>query len=69
MMSGGPIEKFTLTIDKGDPKNLVSFCWDGAVKKVGPTTFKMEAKDWYPPWDHELEILILDYIEPESVQG
>lgn len=65
----GPIEKFTLTIDKGDPKNLVSFCWDGAVQKVGPTTFKMEAKDWYPPWDHELEILILDYIEPESVPG
>jgi hypothetical protein len=65
----GPIENFTLTIDKGDPKNLVSFCWDGEVKKIGPTTFQMTAKDWYPPWDHELDILILDRIEPEGAGG
>lgn len=65
----GPIEDFTLTIDKGDAKNLVSFCWDGDVKKIGPTTFQMTAKDWYPPWDHELDILILDHIEPEGAGG
>jgi hypothetical protein len=57
---GGPIGKFHLTIDKGAPENLVSFCWDGAVKKTGPTTFEMEATDFYPPWNRELEILILD---------
>lgn len=55
----GPIGKFHLTIDKGDPGNLVSFCWDGDVKKTGPTRFEMEAERWYPPWNHELEILIL----------
>jgi hypothetical protein len=65
----GPIENFTLTIDKGDSKNLVSFCWDGDVKKIGPTTFQMTAKDWYPPYDYELEILILDRIEPEGAGG
>jgi hypothetical protein len=65
----GPIEDFTLTIDKGDPKNLVSFCWDGAVKKIGPTTFQMKAKDWYPPYDHELDILILDRNDDQQAVG
>ncbi len=57
----GSIGKFHLTIDKGDPKNLVSFCWDGKVTKSGPTTFEMEADDWYPPYNHELEVLILQH--------
>jgi hypothetical protein len=57
----GPIGKFHLTVDKGDPKNLVSFCWDGEVTKTGPTTFEMEATDWYPPYGRELEVLILTH--------
>ena len=55
----GPIHDFHLTIDKGDPKALVSFCWDGKVTKTGPTTFEMHATDFSPP-DHELEILLLN---------
>lgn len=55
----GPIGHFHLTIDKGDPANLVSFCWDGDVRKTSPTTFEMDADNWYPPWDRELEVLIL----------
>ncbi|HWA19037.1 MAG TPA: DUF4424 domain-containing protein [Devosia sp.] len=62
----GPIGRFHLTIDKGSPKNLVSFCWDGDVKKTGPTTFEMEAKDWYPPWGRELDILILNRNDPAT---
>jgi len=57
----GAIGKFHLTIDKGDPKNLVSFCWDGKVTKTGPTTFEMSAENWFPPDEHELEILILNH--------
>ena len=38
----GTIGKFKLTVDKGDPKALVSFCGDN-VKKIGPTTFEMTA--------------------------
>lgn len=60
----GPIEKFHLTIDKGRPENLVSFCWDGEVTKTSPTTFEMEAEDWWPPWNRELEILILKRVKP-----
>ena len=63
---GGPIKSFHLTIDKGDAKNLVSFCWDGKVKKTGPTTFEMEATDWYPPYGRELNIMILNYQEPQA---
>ena len=50
------IGRFRLTVDKGSPKNLVSFCGTG-VKKVGPTTFEMTAEDFYPGRD--LDILIL----------
>lgn len=58
---GGSIGKFHMTIDKGDPRNLVSFCWDGKVSKTGPTTFEMDATDWSPPYNHELEVLILQH--------
>jgi len=65
---GGPIGKFHLTIDKGAPDNLVSFCWDGKVTKTGPTTFEMSATDFVPPQDHELEILLLprNHSEPTN---
>jgi Domain of unknown function (DUF4424) len=56
----GPIHDFHLTIDKGNPKALVSFCWDGKVTKTGPTTFSMQATNFTPPYDRELEILLLD---------
>lgn len=56
----GAIGTFHLTIDKGAPENLVSFCWDGEVTKTSPTTFEMEAKDWYPPYGRELDILLLN---------
>ena len=35
----GTIGDFKLTIDKGDPENLVSFCGEN-VKKTGPTTLR-----------------------------
>jgi hypothetical protein len=54
----GPIGKFSLTVDKGDEANLVSFCGDG-VKKIGPTTFQMTTTDWSPPYEDELEVLLL----------
>ena len=52
----GTIGKFHLTVDKGDAKNLVSFCATG-LKKTGPTRFELEATDYYPQRD--LDILIL----------
>ncbi len=52
----GSIGDFTLTIDKGDPEALVSFCGH-KVKKTGPTTFQMKAKDFYP--ERDVDVLIL----------
>lgn len=52
----GPIAKFRLVVDKGSPKNLVSFCADG-VKKIGPTQFEVVKTDFDPRQD--LDIMIL----------
>lgn len=52
----GPIGKFTLTVDKGKPENIISLCGDG-IKKIGPTTFEMQKKDFFP--DRDLDILLL----------
>lgn len=52
----GPIKRFKLTVDKGDEKNVISFCGTG-VKKTGPTTFEMTAEDFVP--EKDLEILLL----------
>lgn len=58
--ASGSIGKFKLTIDKGNPKSLVSFCGDN-VRKVGPTSFEMTADDFYP--ERDIDILILNPAE------
>jgi uncharacterized protein DUF4424 len=52
----GPIGDFRLTVDKGAPDALVSFCADG-VKKIGPTQFEVRHENFTPTRD--LNILIL----------
>lgn len=52
----GTIGDFRLTVDKGDPRNLISFCAPN-VRKTGATTFEATAKDFYPAQD--VAILIL----------
>jgi hypothetical protein len=46
----GPIADFKLTVDKGSPNNLVSFCGTG-VTKISPTRFEMRAKNFTPRRD------------------
>lgn len=58
----GPIGKFTLTLDKGDPKNVISLCAEG-VKKTGPTTFVVEKTNYTP--DRDLEILVVQPMPQE----
>jgi hypothetical protein len=52
----GPIENFRLVVDKGDPKNIVSFCGKG-VKKISPTQFEVRYQNYLPKKD--LDVLIL----------
>lgn len=56
----GPIGRFRLTVDKIDPKAVVSFCANG-VKKTGPTTFTVEYRDFEPRAD--LAILFIQGFE------
>ena len=55
--AAGTIGKFKLTVDKGNPRSAGPFCGDN-VKKIGPTTFEMTAKDFYP--EHDIDILLLE---------
>ncbi|MBW8728945.1 MAG: DUF4424 domain-containing protein [Inquilinus limosus] len=57
-----PIKDFRLVVDKGDAKNLISFCGDG-VKKISPTRFEMRKTDFTP--SAELNVLILRPIPPQ----
>jgi hypothetical protein len=50
-----------LVVDKGAPRNLVSFCADG-VKKIGPPQFEVRRKNWRP--EKDLQILLLEQREP-----
>lgn len=61
----GSIGRFKLTVDKGDAKNIVSFCGQG-VKKTGPTTFEMTAEEFYPTRD--VDVLILTPQTPAGPQ-
>ena len=51
-----PIGDFHMTIDKGEPANLVSFCGEGVVK-TGPTTFEVHHANYMPT--REVSVLIL----------
>ena len=53
----GPIERFHLTLDKLKPENLLSLCWDGELKKTGPTTFELTLINFAPTRDIHLLVL------------
>lgn len=46
----GPIRNFHLTIDKEQPKSILSLCMSG-LKKTGPTTFELDQTDFTPKED------------------
>lgn len=56
----GPIKNFHLTVDKGSPDNLVSFCMNG-VKKTSPTKFEVTKTNFEPTKD--LNILIIQWVK------
>jgi len=54
----GPIGHFRLVLDKLKPNALLSLCWDGPLKKTGPTTFEAERKNFAPTRDIKLLVLV-----------
>ncbi len=57
----GPIKDFRLVVDKGNPKNLVSFCATG-VKRISATQFEVRKTNFEPQKD--LDILIVGWAAP-----
>lgn len=53
----GPIGKFHLTLDKLRPDNVLSLCWDGELKRTGPTTFEFSKDGFVPTKDIRLLVL------------
>jgi hypothetical protein len=53
----GPIGRFHLTLDKLKPDNTLSLCWDGELKKTGPTTFESTLTNFAPTRDIHLLVL------------
>ena len=51
-----PIGDFRLVVDKGAPRNLVSFCGEG-VRRISPTQFEIRHRNWRP--DRDLAVLIV----------
>lgn len=55
----GPIGHFELIIDKLTPDAILSLCIDG-IKKIGPTTFKVERDNFKPTEDINFVVFDLD---------
>jgi hypothetical protein len=51
-----PIRNFRLVVDKGDPRNIVSFCAKG-VRRISPTRFEVRRSNWRPSDD--LRVLVV----------
>jgi hypothetical protein len=53
----GSIGTFHLTLDKLDPDAILSLCWQGKLRKTGPTLFEFSARDFVPERDISLLVL------------
>lgn len=58
----GPIKRFRLVVDKGEPGNLVSFCMDG-VRKISPTRFEVVKENFEPTRDLDVLIVTFDDVD------
>ena len=59
----GPIGHFHLTLDKEKADNIISLCWDGALKKTGATTFESTLDNFAPKQD--IKMLVLTKSPPQ----
>lgn len=58
----GAIGHFHLVLDKLEPSNVLSLCWDGALARQGPATFESARESFAPKGD--LKILMLQQPPP-----
>jgi len=48
------IDDFTLRIHKGNPDELISFCFPGQFKKIDDTTFESHLRNFNPQADLDI---------------
>ena len=58
---------FRLTVDKLNTETIVSFCGQ-EVKKTGPTTFEMRAKDYYPEQDLHILLVVSNKVAMQDAE-
>ncbi len=55
-----PIEDFTLIVERTDPKDTVSFCWNGPVEKLDANHFQAHATNLIPTKELHIGFYHLD---------
>jgi hypothetical protein len=55
-----PIEDFTLIVERTDPKDTVSFCWDGPVEQLDANHFQAHATNLIPTKELHIGFYHLD---------
>ena len=58
----GPIGRFHLVLDKLQPENVLSLCWDGGLRRVGPTSFESARESFAPK--NDIRLLVLQKAAP-----
>jgi len=58
----GGIGELHLTIDKLKPDNVLSLCWNGELKKTGPTRFESVLRNVRPRRD--IKMVVLESLQP-----
>lgn len=53
----GGIGRLHLTIDKLAPSNILSLCWNGALKRTGPSTYESVRENFAPNQDLKFVVL------------
>lgn len=59
----GPIKDFTLNIKKQDPRDLVSLCFDGSIKKASPLVLTSHLTNFVPQDDLHVLFLLFERID------
>lgn len=60
----GGIGTLHLTLDKLKPDNVISLCWDGPLKKTGPTTFESTLANLQP--NRDIRMVVLENPPPQQ---
>jgi hypothetical protein len=62
----GTIGRFHLTLDKLKPDNVLALCWNGRLRKAGPTTVEFVGKNFTPRRD--IHMVVFSSGKPDTYE-